>query len=64
MVFQGGQKLKFYPKACFLAFVALDNQMILVVQLDLLSFMLVEPPVAQLVPICHQGCSTKTTGGP
>ena len=25
---------------------------------------IVEPPVSQLVPICHQGGSTKTTGGP
>ena len=25
---------------------------------------LVEPPVSQLVPFCHQGGSTKTTGGP
>ena len=28
------------------------------------TFKLVEPPVLQLVPICHQGGSTKTTGGP
>ena len=29
-----------------------------------LEFVLVEPPVLQLVPICQQGGSTKTTGGP
>ena len=29
-----------------------------------IAFLLAEPPVLQLVPICQQGGSTKTTGGP
>ena len=30
----------------------------------ILPFVLIEPYVVQLVPICHQGVSTKIKGGP